>query len=64
MGNRGLQTFFFIFGCAGSSLLRLGFLWLQQDGGYSCCGAQALGSWASGTGLVAPQHVGSSWTRD
>ena len=29
--------------------------------------AQALGAWASVVlvmGLVAPQHVGSSWTRD
>ena len=30
--------------------------------GFSCCGAQAQYLWR--TGLVAPQHVGSSWTRD
>ena len=36
-------------------------------GGFSCCGAQALGSWASlvvAHGLVVPRHVGSSWIRD
>ena len=38
--------------------------------GFSCCGAPALGAWASvtlsscGTGLVPPPHVGSSQTRD
>ena len=41
--------------------------------GFSCCGAQGLGRWASvvvraqwlcHTGLVAPRHVESSWTRD
>ena len=50
----------FIFGCVGSSLLRVGFLQLQRVGatlccgmrashcgGFSCCGAQALGTWAS-----------------
>ena len=30
--------------------------------GFSCCGTQAQYLWR--TGLVAPQHVGSSWTRD
>ena len=48
------------FGCAGSSLLCVDFLSLQQaggllsscgartsySGGFSCCGAQALGTWA------------------
>ena len=50
----------FLFGCVGSSLLRAGFLQLQQVGatlhcgvrashcgGFSCCGAQALGAQAS-----------------
>lgn len=43
--------------------------------GFSCCGAQALGSWASVaasvqaqqllfSGLAAPRHVGSSLSRD
>ena len=81
---------FIIFGCVGSSLLRAGFLQLQRAGaalrcgarashcaGFSCCGAWALGVWASvwlmscraqaqqlwRTGLVAPRHVGSSRTR-
>ena len=48
------------FGCVGSLLLRAGFLWLQRVratlrcgarashcGGFSCCGAQAVGAWAS-----------------
>ena len=51
---------YFIFGCVGSSLLCVGFLWLQQAGatlhcsawashcsGFSCCGARALGAQAS-----------------
>ena len=52
----------FIFGCIGSSLLRTGFLsscgerqgatlrcgvWASHCGGFSCCGARALGTWAS-----------------
>ena len=58
--------FSFIFGCAGSSLLRVGFLSLQWVGatlhggawashcsGFSCCGAQAIG-------LVGPKAVGFS----
>ena len=67
----------FIFGCVGPSLLCMGFL--QSSGGFSCCGAQALGVraqqlWHAGsrgqaqqlwrTVLVSPQHVGSSRTRD
>ena len=33
-------------------------------GGFSCCGARALGSWASVVaGLAAAQHLGSSRTR-
>ena len=52
----------FIFGCAGSSLLRLGFpesqwvgatlwcgAWASHCSGLSCCRAQALGAQASGT---------------
>ena len=51
---------FLIFGCDGSSLLCVGFLQLQRAGaalhcsarashcgGFSCCGARALGAWAS-----------------
>ena len=50
----------FILGCVGFSLLHVGFLWLRRAratlhcsvwaspcGGFSCCGAQALGAWAS-----------------
>ena len=49
-----------IFGCVGCSLLRAGFLclrragatllcgaWASYCGGFSCCGAQALGAQAS-----------------
>ena len=52
--------YLFIFGCVGSSLLHMGFLQLRRAGatlhcgarashcgGFSCCGAQALGAWAS-----------------
>ena len=52
--------FIFIFGCVGSSLLHAGFLYLQRAGatlccgvqashcgGFSCCGAWALGAWVS-----------------
>ena len=52
--------YLFIFGCIRSLLLRMGFLQLQQTGatlrcgarashcsGSSCCGARALGTWAS-----------------
>ena len=39
---------------------------LSSCGGFSSCGAQALEHRLSscGHGLVAPRHVGSSWTRD
>ena len=48
--------------------------WASHCSGFSCCGAPALGARASvvvahglqqlwHAGLVAPQHVGSSWTR-
>ena len=52
--------FLFLFGCVVSLLLCLGFLWLRQAGatlrcsaqashcgGFSCCGARALGTQAS-----------------
>ena len=52
--------FIFIFGCVGSLLLCMGFLWLRRAeatlhcsvqashySGFSCCGARALGMWAS-----------------
>ena len=52
--------YLFIFGCIGSLLLCVGFLWLQRAGaticccvrashcgGFSCCGARALGVRAS-----------------
>ena len=71
--------YLFIFGCVGSSLLCMGFLWLWQVGaalhrrvrashrrGLSCCGAQAPNAQAQYlwlTGPVAPRHVGSSQTR-
>ena len=45
-------TYLFIFGCAGSSLGHADFLsscgvQASHCGGFSCCGAQALGAWAS-----------------
>ena len=64
---------FFFFGCAGSSLLRAGFLYLQRAGatlccgawashcsGFSCCRAQALGAQAS---VVAAHRLCSCGTR-
>ena len=55
-----INLFFIIFGCVGSSLLRMGFLQLQRAGatprcgaqashcgGLSRCGARAVGAWAS-----------------
>ena len=67
--------FFFnlFFGCVGSSLLRSGFLWLRRAdvtlpcsvraycGGFSCCGARALGTRAS---VVAAHGLSScgTWT--
>ena len=54
------QNILFVYGYVGSSLLRPGFLQLRRAGatlpcgaqtshygGFSCCGAQALGTWAS-----------------
>ena len=88
--NFSFLRFNLISGCIGSSLLHVGFLqlrragatlhcgaWASHCGGFSCCGARALGARASvvvarglqsagsvvvATGLVAPRHVGSSWT--
>ena len=55
-----LINLLFNFGCVGSSLLRVGFLYLRRAGatlrcgarashcgGFSCCGARALGARAS-----------------
>ena len=51
------RRFMYLFGCSGSSLLRMGFLWFHSAGttprcgewaghrsGFSCCRAQALGA--------------------
>ena len=68
-----LFIYLFIFGCIGSSLLRTGFLQLWRAGatlhrsarashcgGFSCCGAQALGARAS---VVVARRLSScgSW---
>ena len=55
-----LSIYLFIYGCIGSSLLHAGFSLVAASGsfssfqceashcgGFSCCGAQALGAWAS-----------------
>ena len=71
---------FIYFACAGSLLLCMDFLSLQQVGATSylwctgsllqrlpCCGAQALGTraqWLWCMGLVVPWRVGSSQTRN
>ena len=49
--------------CTGFSLQWLLLLWSTDSRrvGFSSCGMQAQYLWR--TGLVAPQHVGSSWTR-
>ena len=60
---------YFFFGCIGSLLLRAGFLWLRRAvatlhcgvrashcGGFSCCGAWALGARAS---VVAARGLSS-----
>ena len=57
---RSEEFSFFFFGCIGSSLLHVGFLWLQRVGAtlrcsartshcsdFFCCGVQALGTRAS-----------------
>ena len=69
----GLSSLF-IFGCAGSSLLRGGFSLVAAIRGYSGCPVQSshcgafilehgLGS-GNAIGLAAPQHVESSPVRD
>ena len=63
----------FIFGCVGSSLLHVGFLqlqpagatlccgaWASHCGGFSCCRARALGTWAS---VVVAQGLSSCGAR-
>ena len=49
--------------CAGFSLRWLLSLWSigSRHTGFSSCGTQAQSLWCAG--LVAPRHVGSSWTR-
>ena len=70
-----IAYFIFIFGCPGSSMLLspVAASWdssrlAMPCGGFSCCGALALGwsGFRSGgaVGLVALQHVGSSQTRN
>ena len=74
-----IYIFIFLFGCAGSLLLHRLFSSYSERGLLSSCGARAspcsglsccraLGEWASVVlappGSVAPQHVGSFWTRD
>ena len=69
-----LYTFYSFAGCAGCSLLCAGFLWSRRAGAPLPCGGAGfslqglclvkhrLKLWL--TGLVAPQHVESSLTRD
>ena len=55
------------FSCDGWELLSRCGAQASRFGGFSCCGARAQGSglqWLWQRGLVAPWHVGSSWTRD
>ena len=67
------KKIFSIFGCVGSSLLHVGFLWLQRAGailhwgaqashcgGLSHCRAWALGAWAS---VVAARRLSSCGSR-
>ena len=62
-----------LFGCTGSLFLCAGFLWLWQAGatlgcgawasrfgGFSCCGVQALGTWASVVAACRLQSTGSA----
>ena len=64
--------YLFIFGCVGSLLLRAGFLYLWRTGvtlrcgarashcgGFFCCGARALGTWASVVVARGLQSAGS-----
>ena len=67
------KFYLFIFGCVGSSLLRVGFLQLRRAGaplhcgaqgspcgGFFCSGAQAPGSWASVVVAHGLQSAGSA----
>ena len=49
-----IYSLLWVFGCTGSSLLGMGFLLLQCSGFSAaaslCCGARALGAWASVVG--------------
>ena len=71
---QGLRSLFnlFIYGCIGSSFLRVGFLqlrragatlccgaWASHCGGFSCCRAQALGARASATVARGLSNCGS-----
>ena len=71
--NYSLFKISFIFGCVGSSLLHAGFLSLRRAGttlrcgaqashcgGFSCCGARALGARAS---LVVARGLSSCASR-
>ena len=64
---------YFIFGCVGSSLLHAGFFLVAVSrdypllrarashcGGFSCCGARALGTWAS---VVVARELSSCGSR-
>ena len=64
------KFYFFIFGCAGSSLLHMAFfscgewgllssMWASHCGGFSCCRAWALGTWASVVVTCGPNSCGS-----
>ena len=81
MAVLGLHCFAWPFSsCAKWGLLSSCDAWVSHCGGFSCCGAQALGMcrfqqlWLPGSrsqaqqlwdkDLVAPQHVESSWIRD
>ena len=63
----GIFIYLFIFGCAGSSLLRAGFLQSQRVGATLCCGARAshfsgfscCGAWLQVRGLHYLWHTGS-----
>ena len=68
-----VECLFFIFGCTGSSLLHTGFVYRAGATLLFWCTGFLLLTWALGqvgsvlwhTDLaVAPQHVGSFWTRD
>ena len=71
MSSHKDQGFFFFFGCAASSWLHAGFLWLRRVGatlrysarnfhcnGFSCCRAQALDVRPS---IVAAYRVSCGW---